>query len=174
MKCDRQFTGRARARLPPKIGDWRLTVQDSGTMWLELAGYSLLIRRSWADFTRLQTRAVSANVLGVNSIALDASSPHRLLDLRPRHALAQPPGRDMQAGVARRDALHHSAWDRSCGGCGGAGAVPPLSARHDVGGVVGGDHCLLEPGMLSSVQRQGAFNHGTTCACRCRRRPHGP
>jgi len=60
------------------------------------------------------------------------------------------------------------------GGCGGACAVPALSAWHDVGGMVGRNQCPLEPGMLSSVQRQGAFNHVTTCAGRCRRRPHGP
>ena len=59
--------------------------------------------------------------------------------------------------------MDHSAWDGAwCGVCGGACAVSPLSARHDVGGMVGRNHCPLEPGRLSSVQRQGAFNHGTT------------
>lgn len=108
----------------------------------------------------LPDRTVSANVFGVNSIALDASSPHRLLRLHPPNTLAQPPGRVMQAGVAGRTALDHSARDGAwCGACGGACAVSPLSARHD---------------MLGSIQRQATFNPGTTCACRCRQRPRGP
>ncbi|PWI63943.1 hypothetical protein PCL_02564 [Purpureocillium lilacinum] len=79
----------------------------------------------------------------------------------------------MQAGVARSDALDQSVWDGACGGCGGAGAVRTLSARHDVGRMVGSNHCPLEPGMLSSAHRQSTFNHGTACLQSSLSRPAG-